>query len=188
MTSPITVDPERDAELAEMEARQREAGISTTETEYVDYFGFDERHRFSFPDGKQWIEIKELNEGELSKFQSKSSRDVVVSRNTGDARMKMDQAGDRHTLIEVSVTDWHVVRRSVKTSKEWHQVAFSTTELRQFLELAPAKLISDLESFIQKHNPMLSGDMTLEEIDREIENLNKRREEMVNSQAEKASS
>src|SRR4051812_3892522 len=66
---------------------------------YEDYFGFAETQRWYFPDGKQYIEFQRMNEGERARFQKMTTRDVTVIRGSGDAKVKMDPATERHELI-----------------------------------------------------------------------------------------
>ena len=130
---------------------------------YEDYFGFQSRERFTFPDGRQWLEFSIMNEGQKAKFQKKTSRDLTIQRG-GDARVRMDPAEERHELIRASVVDWNVYRGG-------QPVPFSRRNLDDFLELANPKLVEDIEKAIRKANPWLMSDMKSEDIEREIENL-----------------
>src|SRR5687768_634318 len=98
------------------------AGVQLEEEVYEDYYGFDTKEIFNLPDGKQYIEFQPMNEGAKSKFQKLTNKDVVVERSTGNARMKMDPASERHALITESVTNWKLMRR---TDKGWQPVPFS---------------------------------------------------------------
>ena len=133
----------------------------------VDYFGFQATEKFYLPDGQQYIEFQIMNEGAKAKFQKLTTKDLVVQRG-GDARMKMDPAQERHELIRQSVIDWTLTRGG-------QPVRFNPTNLKDFLELANPKLIEDLEKAIRKANPWLLGEMKVEDIDREIENLQEMR-------------
>src|SRR6478736_8155092 len=75
-----------------------------------DYFGFDRTERYDFPDGKSWIEFKPMNEGAKKAFQDKTSKDLVLERNSGNARMSVLQGSERHELIKSSVCGWNLVR------------------------------------------------------------------------------
>jgi hypothetical protein len=133
-----------------------------------DYFGFSETHRFYFPDKVTFIEFKSMNEGDKAKFQKMTQKDLVLERQSGNARMKVDPATERHELIRTCVVDWNLTRGGAP-------VKFSDVQLRDFLKLANPKLVEDLEKEIRKHNPWLLQDMTVEDIDREIENLREMR-------------
>ncbi len=129
----------------------------------IDYFGFQETHRYTFPDGLSWIEFRSMNEGEKKKFQAKTSRDMVLDRG-GNARMKMDPGTERHELIHSCATNWNMVRNGVP-------VPFNKINLNDFLTLADPRVVEDLEKAIRKANPWLLADMTVEDIQREIDSL-----------------
>ena len=129
----------------------------------VDYFGFQSNEKYYLPDGNQYIEFSLMNEGAKANFQKLTTRDLIVQRG-GDARMKMDPAAERHTLITQSVKDWNVYRGGIP-------VPFSTRALKDFLELANPVIVEELEKAIRKANPWLLGEMKSEDIEKEIENL-----------------
>lgn len=133
-----------------------------------DYFGFSEAHVYTLPDGVSWIQIESMNEGQKSEFQKLTSRDLLLDRASGNARVKADIAGERHALIKTCVKNWNMVRGGVP-------LAFSRKALSDFLELANPKIIEDLETEIRKANPWLLAEMSVADIDREIENLTEMR-------------
>lgn len=135
----------------------------------VDYFGLVERHRHYLPDGQQWVEIEAMNEGARKRFQAKTNRDLILERKSGDARMKVDPATERHILIKESVKNWNIMRKGA-------MVPFAARNLDDFLELAPPSIIDNIEKAIRKVNPWLLGEMSVEDIDKEIENLQEMRE------------
>lgn len=152
------------------EARMRADGVPTTDNVEVDYFGFTESGRVTLPDGKQWIEFKVMNEGERTRFQQKTNRDVVVARTTGDARMKMDPATERHELLKTSITNWHLLRKDPKKG-DWYPLPFTQNELAVFLEKAPPTIINLIEKEIRKANPWLMSEMSADDIRKEISDL-----------------
>ena len=133
----------------------------------MDYFGFQANERFTLPDGQQYIEFSIMNEGAKARFQKLTTRDLIVQRG-GDARMKMDPAQERHELIRSSVTGWNLYRGG-------QPIPYSERNLKDFLELANPVLVEDLEKAIRKANPWLLAEMKVEDIDREIENLQEMR-------------
>lgn len=135
-----------------------------------DYFGFQRRERFVFPDGLTWIEFEVMNEGKKAKFQRDTQRDLVIERGSGNARAKIDPAATRHALIEASVVDWNLTRNGRPYPYNAGQA------LRDFLTLADPVVIEDLEKAIRKANPWLLDEMSVEDIDREIDNLKEMRE------------
>lgn len=130
----------------------------------VDYFGFQQSERFYFPDKVTYVEYNIMSEGMKSKFQKMTQRDVVVEKGSGNARMRMDPASERHELIRQCVTGWNLVRNG-------SLVPFDSRSLKDFLELADPRLIEDLEKALRKANPWLLGEMASEDIEKEIENL-----------------
>jgi hypothetical protein len=149
------------------------AGVQLEEEVYEDYFGFDERHVFFFPDGKQYIEYQAMNEGARAKFQKSTNKDVVVERASGNARMKVDPASERQELLKVSVTGWHLMRRN--DAGKFQPVPFSKgspgSTFEQWLAVANPKIVEQLEIAVRKANPWLLADQSSEEIRREIETL-----------------
>ena len=162
----------------------READFNNAATvqmdQYEDYFGFGEERVFVLPDGKQQIFFKIMNEGERSKFQKKTNKDIKFNRASGDASIKADQAEERRELILTSVTNWTLVRRS---PDGWIPVPFSGerpgSELDKWLQVANPKIIDDLEFAIRQANPWMQADMSVEEIDKEIDRLNDIRKQAV---------
>jgi hypothetical protein len=138
--------------------------LDVQESAFTDYFGFQEDHQYFLPDGKQYFKLKVMNEGDKAKFQKRTQRDVVIERQSQNARMKMDQAGERHELIRTCVTDWSLYRQG-------QPIPFSERALKDFLELASPKIVEDLEKEIRKINPWLLAEMTSEDIQREIDSL-----------------
>lgn len=134
----------------------------------LDYFGFASSEKFTFPDGVTFIEFDVMNEGKKTKFQKMTQKDLVLERQSGNARMKVDPGVERHELIRQSVKAWNLTRGG-------EPVPYTSRNLADFLELADPKLIEDLEKAIRKANPWLMAEMKVEDIDREIESLQEMR-------------
>lgn len=161
-------------------------GGDTEPEEYGDYFGFDLKEKYVFPDGKQWIEFKVLSEGDLGRYQKLLKRDVVVEKQTGDARIKIDQVEERHALLMVAVTSWFLVKKD--RNGNYLQVPFSNgrggTEVDKWIQVANPAIIADLAEQIRRVNPFLlgTGADTIEAIDKQIDQLQKQRQELVERQ------
>lgn len=136
----------------------------------ANYFGFQAREQFTFPDGITYIEFEKMNEGSKRRFQDKTSRDLVVERQSGNARMSVLQGTERHELIKACVTDWNLI------GPGGTPIAFTKQLLDQWLSVADPMIVEDLEKAIRKANPWLLAEMTVADIDREIENLQEMRE------------
>lgn len=140
---------------------------------YSDYYGFDETEIWYFPDGKQWLKFKKLNEGDRAKYLRATRPDVTINQKSGDARIPFDQANDRHELILSAVIDWHVVTRSAKTGK-FELIPFSSGKggnVGQWIQKADPSIIASIDKAIRKSNPWLLNEMSVEQIDKEIADL-----------------
>jgi len=153
-------------------------GESTTEDVIVDYFAFDEENVVVLPDGKQRVFHKTMTEGERRKYQAKSNRDVKVQRATGDAYLKTAPGEDRKALLETVITGWELY-------KDGKPFPFSKTNVATVLETFPPRVIDIIHKDIMMKNPWLMGEMTLEDIDREMEALTEQRERLVKELAGK---
>jgi hypothetical protein len=162
-----------------------QASPVAAEEVYEDYYGFAKAERFTFPDGKQYIDFQIMNEGAKARFQKDTNRDVTVMRQTGDAKMKMDPAAERHALLEASITGWNLMRREGDT---WVPVPYSATELKNWLRVANPKIVEEIELQIRKANPWMQADMSVEDIDKEIDRLKEMREIAEKREAGNASS
>lgn len=153
---------------------------------YTDYFGFSGQETFTLPDGRQAIFFKKMNEGERFNFQKKTSKDIKFNRTSGDAAVRADPAEERHELIMSSVVGWSLMRRN---GVSWEPVPFSTgsqsSELFKWLKVADPEIIDDLELAIRKANPWMQAEMTVEEIDKEIDRLNELRVQVAEREAKK---
>lgn len=145
---------------------------------YEDYFGFDERVKWYFPDGKQWIEFKKLTEGDRAKYLKATRSDVHLNQQTKEARMALDQSQDRKQLLLHSITDWHIVhiQRNPDGSRRITPIPFNPNtspggDLAKWIDRQNPALLADLEKKIRKVNPWLMADMTVEQIDKEIADL-----------------
>lgn len=152
------------------------------EAPYEDYFGYEKTDQWFFPDGRQYISFQRMNEGARASFQKKTTKDITIVRGTQDAKMKVDPATERWELLSSSVKGWHLVKRHPRTG-EFTPVPFSIgspgAEFEKWMSTADPDLIDSLEKAIRKANPWLRTDETLEDIDKEMDNLRERREEIL---------
>lgn len=151
--------------------------VDTEEAGYEDYFGFDETRKWYFPDGKQYIEFQLMNEGKKAEYQNKTQRDLILERSSGNARMKLDQGSERHALISGSVIGWKMVRKT--TEGKFEDAPFSKNAFDTWLKTANPVLVEGLEKEVRKANPWLMAEMSVEDIDKEIANLQEMREVAV---------
>lgn len=156
--------------------------------DYEDYFGFAQQVAFTLPDGKQQIFFAVMNEGAKTRYQQKTNKDIHINQQTRDSRIKIDPAGDRHALLDESIVGW-----SLKTKNnrgEWVDAPFSKgtpgSELSKWLAVANPALIEKLEDAIRKANPWMQDDMTVEQIDEEIERLGELRKGVIEKSEKEA--
>jgi hypothetical protein len=162
---------------------------------FQNYWGAQNVKRWLLPDGEQWIEFKTQDEGLKAQYQQRTNRDITFDK-TGNTKMGIDPVTDRHTLIEMSVTNWHMfIPKSEDLSPaeladpdNWDEAAFSPKLIREWLRRGDPKVIQDLEVEIRMANPWMQSEMTVEEIDKEIARLNEVRIQAVEREAEKAGS
>jgi hypothetical protein len=140
-----------------------------TEQQYVDYWGTDEEIKHFLPDGKQYFVLKIMNEGAKSQFQKMTNQDLIVGRDN-TATVKMNPAKERHELIKASVTGWNLMQKDKKDGN-FYPAPFSIRSLDAWLEVAPPKIVEDLEYAIRMANPWMQSEMTVEEVDKEIDRL-----------------
>lgn len=164
----------------EMEAQ----GVSTTTPVQADYFGFEETHQVMLPDGVSWIQHKTMTEGDRRQYLDKVNREVRLLKTSGDAVMKMQAGQERHVLLTAAIVGWNLTRGG-------QPVPFSKgspgANLEQFLDKADPKLIDLIEKDIRKHNPWLMADLSVEDIDKQIEELQEMRDIKIKEQEGNAS-
>lgn len=155
--------------------------IDDAEGDYVDYWGTEDSQNWYFPDKRQFMVVKVMDEGDRSKYERDTSTDLVIEGQTRNTRVKMDMARDRHGLIKSAVVGWNLFRRTHKgpNQGQMEPVAFSDHNLADWLKSANPKLVDELSLFIRKVNPWLFGEMTIEQIDEDIDRLQKVREDLV---------
>lgn len=179
-----------DDSTATVDAMEK-AGVPSTEPVFFDYFGFSDetQHFLPGPDGKPsrfYLVIRRMNEGAKAAFQKKTSRDLKVERTTGNAVLKMDPGAERHELIKASVVGWNLQRRNPRDDTKIEEAPFDQSNLNRFLDSADPRIIEDVEKAIRKANPWLMDEMSVEDIDREISNLQEMREVAVEREAGKS--
>lgn len=162
-----------------------EAEPMATATHYEDYFGFEASEKWYFPDGKQYIEFQRMNEGQRARFQQMTTRDVTVERQTGNAKLKVDPATERHELLKASVVGWFVFRQGQPVP---FSIGSPGAEFEKWLAKADPKLVDELERAIRKANPWLMNEVTVEDIDKEMDRLREQKEEILARQAGEGSS
>jgi len=146
----------------------------------ADYFGFVHEERHTLPDGVSWVAIKKLNEGDRRAYQNASSRRLTVRRQ-GEAEMKMAAGDEKHQLLMMAIVNWNL-------RSQGSVVPFSKQMLDRFLTVTDPMIVDDIEAAVRRLNPWLDGDVTIEQIDKEIEALKETRERLIKEQEGKGTS
>lgn len=186
-----TTDPDLETTLPGDQGQVRQLPEAVVDdTGYVDYFGFDERDRWTLPDGKQWIEFKLLNEGDRAKFLKATRSDVHLNQKSGEARIPFDQSNDRKQLLLHSCTDWHMVRRD---GSRWIPIPFQNNGtpgcgFAQWIDKANPAILAQLEKKIRMANPWLMSEMSSEQIQKEIDDLTEMLQVALTREAEEKNS
>lgn len=155
--------------------------VMPEESAEVDYFGFQNTETVYLPGSKtQFVVIKALNEGEKKRYQNLTNKDVTLTKG-GETKMRLAAGDERHALLTESIVDWRLVRRNDKG--EMVDVRFSRAEVGRFLTDVDPKVIEHVEKAVRKLNPWTLADMSVEDIDREIANLQEMRDVKVKEEA-----
>jgi len=163
---------EAHARQVQTEQNMADAGVPSTTAVYADYFGFDVVETYVLPDGLSYLVLKALNEGDKRKYLNELNREVRIGKVTGDATMKLASGDERAKLLESSITGWNLHRNGVP-------VTFNENELKKFINKGDPRLFDDIEKAIRKLNPWLTADVTVEDIDLQIKELEELREEKL---------
>jgi hypothetical protein len=183
-TAQLLEEQEQSAEdrrVAGIEANMRAEGVSLVAQVQEDYFGFDVHHRVTFPDGITYVEHREFNEGQRKQYLNQANRDVRLQKVTGDAIIKTKPGDERAALIEIAVIGWNLIRGG-------KPVHFTPSNLHSWLEVANPKVVDLIHKDIYAHNPWLLAELSLEDIDKQIEELQEMRAVKVAEEEGKASS
>jgi hypothetical protein len=168
--TPVTTDDvaaaeaEQAARGAQIEASMEAAGVSSTTPVQADYFAFEEYRQVPLPDGTSWVQIKALNEGDKRKYLNSINREVKIGKITGDATMSLATGEEREAILRASICGWNLQRGG-------QPVPFSKHELDGFLSKGNPKIFDIIEKEIRSLNTWLLSDVTVEDIDKQIEEL-----------------
>lgn len=158
-------------------AMEAEPGAIATEQRQQSYYGAQDEHQWYFPDNISFITFIELNEGGRQKYVDAAQSDARLQRGSGDMLIKMQASKAKMTLFNEAIVGWNVIR------PDGSKIPFSKnsegSELWKYIRAMPPRLVDALEEAIREKNPWLLQDMDLEDIDKEIENLQKMREQKV---------
>jgi hypothetical protein len=152
-------------------------GRSPEVTVYEDFWGTSGETTHYLPDNKQYFTIKKMNEGDRARYQFESGMQMTSMRKTGDTKIDINQAKDREALAVASIKGWFLVKDGV-------QVPFNTNALREWIKVADPKLLDKLLMAIRKFNPFLQEDLSVKEIDEQMQELRELRDIAAKREAE----
>lgn len=175
--SDVSLTEEEEAERQRITAeRMAVDGYSAEEKVQEDYFGFDELLTVTLPDGVSWVQHQVFNEGKRRKYLNAINRDVTLSRQTGDAKIRMAPGDERNALLKNALVGWNLQRGG-------QPVPFNQANLEKFLDSANPKLIDLIEKEVRKANPWLLAEVSVEDIEKEIAELQELRQTKLDEQA-----
>lgn len=181
----MTTDTRTPEPYAATDAPQPEVEFS-----FEDYWGVQETFFFKLPDGKQYFEIKPMDEGGKTRFQKKTNKGIRVNQKSQDAHLDVDPADERHQLIIESVVSWSLFQKDPKDPRGFSELPCPTDDSRRksvirdlILEKFNPKVIQDLEFFVRTSNPWMQADMDLEAIDEELDRLHVLRKQKLEHDA-----
>jgi hypothetical protein len=151
----------------------------------ANYWGVDSFDKWYLPDGVQYFQFKIMNEGEKVQFEKLTNNDLVVNRDQS-ARVKVDPSAARHALIKTCVNDWHLF--APDATGQLGEAKFAKPLLEKWLTVADPKIVEELEFAIRMANPWMQSEMSVEEIDKEIDRLHDVRKQLIEKAAGEASS
>lgn len=152
-----------------------------TITAQVDYFAAVPDVKCTFPDGSSWVTLRVLMEGERRRFLNSTNKDITIARASGDAKLALAPGDERYELLKASITGWNLISEGKPTP-------FDTRSLDLFLEKVNPSIADVIEKRIREVNPWLVSELSIEDIDKEIERLQELRKVRVEEERGKVSS
>lgn len=167
--TPVDLDAARDARQTadqndRVVAAMRADGIVTEEPVIIDYFAQDAPSKVMLPDGVQYVLVRKFNEGERRKYMNATNRDVRIQKVTGDALMNMKPGDERKAKLETAITGWHLYRSG-------QELPYNDRNKREMLDLFPPAVIDKIDKEISLLNPWMLNEMSSEDIEKEIADL-----------------
>lgn len=151
--------------ISNIESGMKDAGVPTEVGHQQSYFGFEETHQCFLPDGVSFVVHKTLNEGARRKYLNKTTKDIRLQRVTGDAIMKMQSGDEKHALLNSAIIDWNLI------GPTGQKVPFTSRALEDFLEKTDPRVVDIIEKEIRKNNTWLMTDLSIEDIQKQIDEL-----------------
>lgn len=170
-----------DARAAATEQEMIAQGITPYAVVQADYFGVDENYKVMLPDGASFIEFKTMTEGGRVAYAKVLNRPIRIQKATQDAHFTPPSGEEKGALVAALAVGWNLRNAA-------GPVPFTSANMRKFLDGGNPKMIDGLYKELVKRNPILENEITVEDIDAEIESLQQRREALVAEQEGKETS
>ena len=143
----------------------------------IDVFGGQVTDKVDLGDDRSWIEVKRMNEGERRKYLAAIQRPMKVSRD-GEAEINFSPGADREALLQATIVDWDIMANE-------EEFKFSISAVRVFLNSANVDIVDKIEEAAREINPWLLDEVTIEQLDEQIEDLTKMRDDKLAEEAGK---
>lgn len=172
-------------EYEERMQRQEEAmradGVATEAPRQQSYFGFDVREQVFLPDNISYVEIRPLSEGDRRKYMNDVQKEARLQRATGDMIVKMQTGEERYQLLMRAIIGWNLV--DANGSPQPFSSGSPGSTLGQFLEKAEPRIVDIIHKAVMKQNPWLMAELSVEDIDKQIEELQELRAAKIEEEA-----
>lgn len=166
---------DNDPNIEAIHANMLANGEQIEDMKILDTWAYNIEEEWVFPDGIQKIFFKRMTEGEKADFQKRTNKDIRVQRSTGDAKMSVDPASERHALIELSVTGWKLYKKVRQGNREvMAETQFDKKALKDWMLNTNPKFVQDLERAIREANEWMKIDASVEALEAEREALDER--------------
>jgi len=147
-----------------------DSGVIPESLVAVDFFSFKETKEVELRGSGQFVTIKKFTEGDRRKYMNTTSREVKFAQ-SGQTSMDLRPGDDRRALLEIAISGWSVQRNG-------RPLEFTPRNLGTFLDSVDPSLVDEIEDAVRDYNPWLLNDVTIEDIDAqiaELESLRKRK-------------
>lgn len=179
-STPDLTSFDNDPQVEQLNRDMHAAGEQVEEVKIVNYFGTPEAFRFELASG-QYFEYTPMTEGKKAAYERATNKDIRVQRTTGDAKMQVDPATERHAMIMLSVTDAHLLAPS-KVTGSLQPLKFEAAKngqvvnefWKKIFEAFPPKIIQELYRKIRDANEWTKADEDIEAMEKEYVALGER--------------
>jgi len=144
-----------------------------------DFFGAKEDEIVELDDAGSHVRVKYFVAGDKSKYLKALNRQVELGKD-GKSRIQISGAEDQAALLRVAITGWGIYQGE-------RALPFTNNNLRDFLSKAPVDVLDTIEKQVRKMNPFLDDELTVEEIDAQITDLEELRAELIEREGKEPS-